>query len=201
MIVFGGTFDPVHHGHLQGARHVSETLGGTTVVLMPAPVPQLRNAPEASFEHRWQMSQLACEQEECLVASCFENQRKGPTRTVETLQALSSESDGKLVWVLGSDAFSNISNWYRFEELPSVASLFVLVRPFAKQSCIPTGFMQVYEAPRLLERPGLVYVSRTKMLNVSATIIRVGIRNGDDVSQMLPQEILEHIMQHRLYQS
>lgn len=201
MIVFGGTFDPIHHGHLQGARHVSETLGHAKVVLMPAPVPQLRNAPEASFEQRWQMSLLACKLDEHFVASCFESRIKGPTRTVQTLQALASESDSTLVWVLGSDAFNNISNWYRYRELPSVASLFVLARPCADQRRIPTGFEQTFDAPRLLERPGWVFVSRTKMPNVSATAIRERLRNGLDVSQMLPQVILEHIMQNRLYQS
>ncbi|MCY4143563.1 MAG: nicotinate (nicotinamide) nucleotide adenylyltransferase [Gammaproteobacteria bacterium] len=201
MIVFGGTFDPIHFGHLAAARHVSKLLGDATVVLMPAPMPQLRQPPEASFEHRWQMSLLASKLDDHLVASRFEDTSEGPTRTIETLQALATKSKCTTVWVLGSDAFRNIANWYDAEKLPEVASLFVLTRPQVEQLGSSTTFEQVTNAHRLLDGPGSFYVSRTKMPDISATVIRHRLRNGLDVSEMIPQEIREHIMQNGLYQS
>ena len=201
MVVFGGTFDPIHFGHLAAARHASTSLGDATVVLMPAPIPQLRQPPKASFEHRWQMSLLASKLDEHFVASRFEDMTKGPTRTIETLQALAMETNCTVIWVLGSDAFKNIASWYGAEKLPEFASMFVLSRPQTEQRVNSTVFRQVSNAHRLLDGPGRFYISRTKMPDISATDIRQRLRNGLDVSEMLPQEILEHIMQNGLYQS
>lgn len=199
VVVFGGTFDPVHVGHLHGALHVSTSLGGAAVTLMVAPNPQLRKPPAASFQDRWTMLLLACQSNSPLQASRFEDSRDGPTRTIETLKDLAKTNDLPIVWAIGMDAFRNVSSWYRANELPDVVSFFVLDRLSSSPGEMPSGFCRVNEAGQLLDRPGGVFVSSTPMLDVSATEIRQKIREGCDVSELLHPEVCKHIIKNRLY--
>ena len=201
MVVLGGTFDPIHYGHLHGARHVSKSLDGAKVTLMVAPEPQLRNPPEASFEDRWEMLSLACEPDSKLLPSQFENRHRRPTRTIHTLQKLAQSTKSAVVWVLGSDAFESLPQWYQAEDLPNFTSLFVLARPNTEICQVPRGFTQVRSASELLDQTGHVFVATTAMLDIAATDIRRRVRMGLEVSHLLPSSVLEHIMKKGLYQN
>lgn len=199
MVVFGGTFDPVHVGHLHGAHHVSKSLGDAIVTMMVAPNPQLRKPPVASLHDRWTMLLLACKSNPVLQASRFEDGRDGPTRTVETLRDLAKTNDVPIVWAIGMDAFQNVSSWYRAEELPEIVSFFVLKRMSPSSDEVPIGFSRVKEPGQLLESPGGVFVSFKPMLDVSATEIRRKVRQGCDVSESIHPEVCKHIIKNRLY--
>ena len=201
MVVFGGTFDPVHEGHLHGATHVSNALGGITVTLMVAPNPQLRSPPEASLHDRWTMLQLACKSNPVLEASKFEDSRDGPTRTIQTLKDLSKTNAVPIVWAIGMDAFCNVSNWYGSEELPRIVSFFVLSRPGPVPGDLPAGFVRVKDPVQLLSSPGGVFMSSEPMLDVSATKIRRKIRSECDLSKLIHPEVCKHIIKNRLYRS
>lgn len=199
MVVFGGTFDPVHKGHLHAAGHVSRTLGGVAVTMMVAPSPQLRSPPEASLLDRWTMLTLACQSDPVLRPSRYEDRRNGPTRTVQTLKDLSKTNELPIVWAIGMDAFINVSSWYQALELPRIASFFVLARSNIHPIKMPRGFCSVTEVCQLLKNPGSVFVSSEPMLNISATEIRGKIRSGLDVSAWLHPEVSKHIIKNHLY--
>ena len=199
MILFGGTFDPIHRGHILAASHVSEVLGDRPVVLMLAPEPQIREPPQANFEQRWEMLQLACADNPKLQPSRFERRQAGPTRTVQTLRDLSNESNETIVWVLGSDSFATLSGWHEFGALKSLASFFVLHRKGVPEKPPSYGLKSVDRARQLLTDSGLVFVSSKELLPVSATEIRRKLAAKLDVSELVPALVLDHIMKNRLY--
>ena len=166
---------------------------------MVAPHPQLRNPPEASLHDRWTMLQLACKSNPVLEVSRFEDSRDGPTRTVQTLEDLSKTNDVPIVWAIGMDAFSNVSNWYRSEKLPRIVSFFVLSRPGNVPDDLPAGFTRVKNPVQLLNVQGGVFMSSAPMLDVSATEIRRKIRSGCDLSKLLHPAVSKHIIKNRLY--
>lgn len=199
MVVLGGTFDPVHLGHMHGAHHVSRALDNSVVTLMVAPNPQLRNPPQASLRDRWTMLRLACESDPALRASRFEDGYNGPTRTIQTLRDLTKTNKIPIVWAIGMDAFENVGSWYKAAELSQVVSFFVLSRSDSRKSALLSGFSQVEKPIQLFSNPGGVFLSTAPMLDVSATEIRRKVRNGCDASSLLHPSVYEHIIKKRLY--
>ncbi len=201
MVVFGGSFDPVHVGHLQVAVHASESLGGASVTMMLAPKPQLRPPPVASFDERWQMLCLACKSDLLLQPSRFEEHQEGPTRTIQTLQDLAELCGEPIVWVIGSDSLQTLPSWHQADQIANFASLFVLRRPNEPVPESPHGFSLARNAEDSLRETGLLYVAETEMPDVSATDIRQRIREGQKVSHLLPSSVFDHIIEHSLYQA
>lgn len=167
--------------------------------MMVAPNPQLRHPPSASLRDRWKMLTLACESSPVLEPSRFEDGRTGPTRTVQTLKDLSKTNDLPIVWAIGMDAFRNVSKWYQAQELPKIASFFVLSRTDPYPSKLPGGFCSVEEPSQLLNNPGGVFVSSEPMLDISGTEIRERIRSGLDASDWLHPQVSKHIIKNHLY--
>ena len=199
MIVLGGTFDPIHCGHIRAGKQASLEFDSATVRLMLAKEPLLRSGPIADVADRWTMVQLACENEPNLKPCDLEIRREGPTRTVDTLQQLVAATDTHVIWVLSTDALAQMPSWYRYSDIPHLSSLFVFRRPGHSLSPMHGEFEQVHEASRLLHSAGLVYVSDVKMPQVSATEIRQSIRAGNDVAQVLPTGVHKHIIGRALY--
>ena len=136
MALLGGTFDPVHCGHLRAARLGRAALGSDLVTLVLAARPGHRSAPAAAVEHRWQMLRRATARRPWLRLSRLEAARAGPSYTVDTLAALAGERP--LVWLIGADAAAEIGTWHRAEELPALCNLLVLDRPGADRPPPPT---------------------------------------------------------------
>ena len=129
--ILGGTFDPVHFGHLRLAVEMYQDLGLQEVRLVPCRIPPHRNAPQASPEQRLAMLRLAIEHELGLRVDQRELQRDGPSYMVDTLQSLRDElgPDTPLSLILGMDAFDDIDTWHRWEELIQLAHFIVIQRP------------------------------------------------------------------------
>src|SRR5438309_11059395 len=116
--LLGGTFDPVHYGHLRLADDVRKGLALSELRLIPAGEPPHRQVPVASAAHRLAMTRLGCEEFAGLVADGREVNRDGPSFTVTTLESLREESPGRpLALVIGSDAFSALDKWHHWERL------------------------------------------------------------------------------------
>ncbi|WP_430388501.1 nicotinate-nucleotide adenylyltransferase [Dyella sp. 20L07] len=192
LAIFGGTFDPVHLGHLSVAWEASELLDAE-VRLMPASVPPHRPAPIADAAQRVTMLQAALQRQSRLSLDTRELERSGPSYTIDTLIELREEQGNRpLVLLIGSDAFAGLSSWHRWRELFAVAHIGVLSRPGVEASLPDALVAEV--APRRIEDArelhalpaGKVIELSVTPLEISATRIRELLAEGRDPRYLLP---------------
>lgn len=203
--LYGGTFDPVHVGHLHAASTVKRALDLTEVRLVLAARPGHRGAPAGEAAHRWQMLCLACAEQSGLVADDMELKRPGHSYTIDTVTAIRrQESDAVPCWILGQDAFATLPIWHRWQELLDVCNLVVIERP-GDVRAEPPAVRQLCADHEVREfepaRIGQIYRLRAAMLEVSATQIRRKIAAGESVEDLLAPPVYTYIRQHSLYQN
>ena len=198
--ILGGTFDPVHRGHLHAAAVGGSLLGAATVTLMLAARPWHRDTPETSAEHRLAMLRLAAAANPGLAVSDWEAARQRPSYTVDTLAAFGQ--DRPLVWLIGADAFAAVGSWHRAADLPALCHFLVLDRPGSdRDRAMPAGFRRAAD-PRVLaaRASGYVCFAEGPMLDISATQVRRAVAAHDDaVCRLLTPEVWAYIGRHGLY--
>lgn len=206
-VLLGGSFDPVHHGHLRAALEAAELLDCARVDLLPASRPALRNQLAATREHRRAMLELAIRDEPRLGLDGRELNRPGTTYTVDTLTELRSElgPDTPLLFLLGADAFARLASWRRWRELLGLAHLIVLNRPGEPlRPPADPGFASAFvaQAQQLLRLPaGHWSCLEVTPLAISATDLRNRCRQGRSLRYLLPESVLSYLQQHRLYRA
>jgi nicotinate-nucleotide adenylyltransferase len=197
LAIFGGTFDPIHIGHLSVAWEAAELLDAE-VRLMPASVPPHRQAPTASAEQRVAMLRAALRGQSRLTLDTRELDRSGPSYTIDTLHELRKEfGDRPLVLLLGADAFAGLRSWHRWRELFDVAHIGVINRP-GVDACISVELERAV-APRRTDdlmairgQPaGRVIELVVTPLEVSATRIRELLAAGRDPRYLLPAGLFD----------
>ena len=200
ICLFGGTFDPVHNGHLHAARTAAGFLGCPARLVLAARPPH-RPAPAASAEDRWAMLRAACAGMPELVPDDSEFRRPHPGYTVDTLERVRRRHPGKPVfWVVGMDAFRDLGTWHRWREVFDLAHLLLLNRPGA---VLDQPARAVYEELRLDETPvsaaGGILRLEAPMLDVSASAIRLSVAEGRPVPHLLPNGVEAYIRRNGLY--
>ena len=205
--VLGGTFNPVHYGHLRSALELVERLQLQQLRLMPCAVPPHREAPACSAQHRAAMVGLAVAGEPRLICDSRELQRKGKSYTIDSLIELRDElgADPGLCLVMGCDAVLAIDTWHRWRELLDWAHIVVIARPgwHLPQSGTVARWLAGHQLPAAaaLERPaGGIIVEELRPLAISATEIRDLLTAGRSARYLLPEPVLDYIESHRLYQ-
>jgi len=206
--VLGGTFDPIHIGHLRGALEVAELLALDEVRLIPSARPPHRDAPQVTAEQRLQLVRLAAEGEPLLRVDDRELARTTPSWTIDTLESLRAELgvDAQLFLLLGWDAFCGLPSWHRWTELLQHCHVLVLQRPDADTEA-PEALRDLLAARSVNEPAALcgpagqiVFVWQTP-LAVSATDIRRRLATGRSVRFLLPDAVLHYIDAHGLYRA
>lgn len=206
-VIYGGTFDPIHHGHLRLALEISDALSVDRVHLMPCHIPPHRGSTGATSEQRLELIRLAIDGESRLCVDDRELRRAGASFTADTLRQLRAESgpDQPLVMVVGTDAFAAFDRWRDWMAIPALAHIVVVQRPGAD---IPLGS----EAARLLSERrvtgpealktspcGAVLQLEPPLLDISATGIRHRIANGHSPRYLTPDSVWQRIQSLRLY--
>lgn len=195
--ILGGTFDPVHVGHLHGARAVRRELGLDSVTLVLSARPPHRSAA-ASAEDRWRMLQIAAADDAGIEASDLELRRRGPSYSIDTIEAFRARGE-TVVWILGSDGLDAFRTWHEYEAFAAACHLAVLARPPAAVTALP-GFREAGDAAALAgQDTGLLFRARTPMLDVSATGVRASIARGEDASGLLTPAVWNYIRNRGLY--
>jgi len=204
--ILGGTFDPVHCGHLRLALEMRQRLGLDCVRLLPAPNPRLREAPLADVGRRLEWLAAAVEDEPELQVDDRELQQDGPTYTVETLASLRRDfPDEVLVFILGMDSFRKLDRWHRWRELLDFAHLAVAHRPgdVPPAAGVIADLLeqrQCDEVAALRELPaGRIMVCEPPLLEISATRIRSLIAEGGNIRFLVPDKVIELINRTRCY--
>jgi len=188
--LYGGTFDPVHLGHLRAAENAREAMGLDLVAFLPAAVPPHRGAPLSPAADRLAMARLATASHPRFEAWDAELRRPGPSYTVETVSSLLCERPSdSFVLVVGADTWPEIATWREPERLLSLVEVAVVDRP---------GYPA--EEP-VAPFPGARGVRRAEgpSLPVSATEVRERARQGRSVRYLVPDAVADYIVARRLY--
>jgi nicotinate-nucleotide adenylyltransferase len=205
--VFGGTFNPVHYGHLRSALELVELLGLEQLRLMPSATPPHRDAPECSAEHRAAMVSLAVEGEPRLACDNRELRRPGKSYSIDSLLDIRSElgAGRSLCLLMGCDALLGITGWHRWRELLDYAHIVVIARPgwSLPDSGEVADWLGEHRLPgsaALASRPaGGILVEELRPLAISSTEIRALLRAGRSARYLMPQPVLDYIQANGLY--
>jgi len=201
LMLFGGTFDPVHNGHLIVARALAERRGFGRVVFVPAAQPPHKTPAEASATDRLAMLGLAISGETVFDVSDIELTRTGPSYTLDTLRALRRRhgADTKLRWVIGADMLEDLPRWHRAGEVLAESDIIIAVRPPWDQR-LDEVFSRLGKefTPVQIERLRESVVS-TPLIDISSTEIRRRVRQGRSIRYLLPEPVADYIAEHGLY--
>ena len=186
--VMGGTFDPIHHGHLVAASEVAARFDLDEVVFVPTGRPTFKLDQEVTLaEHRYLMSVVATASNPRFTVSRVDIDREGVTFTVDTLRDLKDgRPDADFYFITGADAIEQILTWKDAEELFSMAQFVAVTRPGHALSVdgLPGDRVHVLEIPALA---------------ISSTDVRVRARSGKPVWYLVPDGVVQYIAKHRLY--
>jgi len=204
--IIGGTFDPVHFGHLRPALEICEQLSMDELRFIPSAKPPHRWQPEASAEHRLAMVKLAVEDVENLVVDDREYHRKGSSYTVDTLASIREEigETEPLSMMIGMDAFEYFTQWHDWQEIMALAHLVISPRPGYFKGAVQ-NWMKGRIAKSIEELhdsvAGKIFYADVNQFEISATYIRKQILEGKSSYYTTPLEVAEYIQQHKLYES
>ena len=197
IAILGGTFDPVHIGHLRVAWEAAEAFDAQ-VRLIPAHVPPHRPPPVASARQRVHMLELALAGQERLKLDTRELDRSGPSYTFDTLLSLRAEcgADRSLILLLGADAFAGLPSWHRWRELFELAHIAVLTRPghaaaWPAELAAAANPRRIADTGKLRALPaGCVFELPVTPLEISASQIRAQLAAGREPRWLLPEALL-----------
>ncbi len=209
--ILGGTFDPIHYGHLRLAEEMLELAGLRQIRFIPTGTPPHRGIPQVSAQHRSAMVQLAIADQPAFVLDDREVRRATPCYTVDTLRELRGELGAAqpLCLLMGGDAFLQLHTWHEWEQLFELAHIVVGYRPgFAIDERIHSATAELrrhYQqrlcaADALSQQPcgGIVELAIPK-LEISATLIRSRVAENRTIRYLLPNAVADYIHQHHLY--
>lgn len=205
--ILGGTFNPVHYGHLRSALELVERLQLAQLRLMPSAEPPHRDVPQCSAFHRAAMVELAVAGEARLVCDARELKRAGKSYTIDSLIELRAEhgSGTGLCLVMGCDAVLGITQWHRWQELLDWAHIVVIARPgwALPRSGEAAQWLHEHRVddPQCLRQreAGCITIEELRPLAISSTEIREILAAGRSARYLLPQSVLDYIEAHTLY--
>ncbi|HAS50275.1 MAG TPA: nicotinic acid mononucleotide adenylyltransferase [Gammaproteobacteria bacterium] len=205
--VLGGTFDPIHYGHLRTALELLEALELAEVRFIPCRIPAHRGLPTVTAEQRLALVRLATDGQPGFIADDRELRRDGTSYMVDTLASLRAEvgPETPLCLIVGTDAFRELHTWHRWRELTHWTHIVVMQRPGLLQPLPPVleKFITpqvIFDTLALRRKPsGSVLFQPVTQLNISATHIRALLAQGQSPRYLLPEAVLTSIHEQRLY--
>lgn len=206
--IFGGTFDPIHFGHIKPVYTAAHAAGLGKVIYIPTGTPPHRPPPTASAADRLAMVNLALSRASTddveLTVDDIECKRRGPSYTIDTVQELRRrEPRANHVLLLGLDALLNLESWHRWEELQRGIHIIGIARPgWRAPQPLPAWWRraQVESTDALRDASaGTIRVVETATVNISATEVRDKIRAGRDIADCVPPAVRDYIRRHNLY--
>ncbi len=199
IVLFGGTFDPIHTGHIQVITEASKVIGADKTILIPARRSPFKDYnPIASDADRLAIASLAISDRPNFLVSDFELSNIPPSYTIDTIRHFSIlYPDSQLYWVCGADVVDDLSHWHQVEQLLKLCRLSVMFRG---------GFVSP-DFEFLLPRFGRKIVDQltsdileVSLVDISSTMIRTKLKRGESVDSLLSPAVVSYILQHHLYQ-
>ncbi|WAJ70619.1 nicotinate-nucleotide adenylyltransferase [Catenovulum adriaticum] len=205
-IYFGGTFNPIHHGHLQVALEVSETLNADSVHLLPNYLPPHKASPDVSAQQRAKMCELACLLDPKFKLDSRELNSAEPSYTIATLKQLKAEHPNRaLCFMIGMDSLQTLDTWRNWRQLTKYCHLVVAARggypaQFNENVRQLLASNQTFNPQDLqTKQSGCIYLVETSELMISASQIRQRYQKQQNCRCLLPDKVNDYIIQHHLY--
>lgn len=214
--IFGGTFNPIHYGHLRAGEEVRERFSLSKVIFIPSKDPPLKSHELLESEHRYRMTELALSENVFFEISDIEFKRSGKSYTVQTLEEMKRIfHDGELYFILGIDAFLEVPTWWQPERLMSLVNFIIIARPSFR-------FLDLFSSPYIeasrnalerldrgeiesysmtLKSKKVVFAARMPLLDISSTEIRRRIKEDKSIKYLLPESVESYIIANKLYKS
>lgn len=204
--IFGGTFDPIHNGHVIPLKQAAREIGINSLGLMPCHIPPHRATPSVSSQQRMEMVQLVCNESPLFFADDCELKQDSPSYTVTTLSRKKQQSENTaLCFFMGMDSLKSFDTWYRWQEILDLCHLVVCKRGQeteqfnstiqqlldSRQTQVPVELTQ--------SESGLIYLADTDKIDISATQIRQRINKGETFEHLVPNAVAQFIHGNGLY--
>lgn len=207
--IMGGTFNPIHYGHLRIAQELADVLNLDEVRFIPSANPPHKNTPQVSAQHRAAMVQLAIADNPIFKLDDCELKRSGPSYTFDTLQSLRAElgNDASICLLMGSDAFVKLNTWHKWDELLSLCHIVLVVRALKTLQETLAPALQTLLHQHYTEHiddltqsaKGYITMQEVTKLDISATTIRKQLATKQSVRYITPNSVIEYINTHHLY--
>lgn len=210
--IYGGTFDPIHYGHLRIAEELLDSIDLKRILFVPSGAPRLRVAPAAARNHRSAMVRLAIQDNNLFALDEREVNRPGMSTTIESLREYQCELGKKtaLCFILGIDAFVKINQWHNWHELFNLCHMIIVARPgytsINDYQDLPADVRKEFVSRRVLDAKdlgfqlnGSIYTAQTSLLEISASHIRSLIIAGKSIRYLLPEIVSDYIKSNYLY--
>ena len=210
--IFGGTFDPIHYGHLRVAEEIVDAIGLDKMYFVPAGIPRLRRIPVVSPQHRAEIIRIAIKNNPAFVLDKREIYRDGVSASIDSMREFKQEFGGEvsLCFVIGVDAFVKLEEWNSWREFFDLCHFIVSTRPGyvfnSINELLPKELQKecsqrwVSSADSLRNTTsGLIFIETTTMLDISATNIRAHIASGKSVRYLVPDIVVSYISENKLY--
>jgi nicotinate-nucleotide adenylyltransferase len=199
IILFGGTFDPIHIGHTSVAAFAADKIKAEKIIFIPAKRSPLKNLlPKAADDDRLAMIALAIGGNKKFELSSFELQKSTPSYTIDTVRYFKKTygQGVEICWLVGADSLDDLPYWYKITELIDECSLYVMCRAGYKEPDF-TKFIEQWGSQRIekLRRDTI----QTPLIDISSTEIRKRLAEGKDVLKMLHPAVADYIAEHGLY--
>mgnify|MGYP000931455490 FL=1 len=194
LVILGGTFNPVHYGHLQLLRRFVQKIGADRALLIPTGTPPHKIAPDlAPGKDRLAMCRLAV-QRDGFEVSDIEIKRSGPSYTADTLLAVKRDNpESELYFIMGEDMFLTLQDWYKSELIYSLAT--ICAAPRSDHGC---RALKAY-AEKIKRRGAKTIICNLDFLPISSTMVRSAACRGENLSTYVPVSVADYIYQHHLY--
>lgn len=190
IAIMGGTFNPIHYGHLICAEQVRDGLGYDTIIFVPSARPPHKAQPDmVSAEHRYQMVLLATADNQDFEVSRIELDREGPSYTIQTIKTLRNNYDTstELAWIIGADSLIEYKIWKDFDGVLEQCTMIATTRPNYDMQLVPA------------EIRNKVKTYKITGIDTSATEIRKRLKNNLSIQYLTPDSVAEYIKEHKLY--
>ncbi len=208
--LLGGTFNPIHFGHLRMAQDLAEALHLEEVRFIPSANPPHKTTPEISAQVRAEMVKIAIADNPIFKCDERELNRTGASYTIDTLISLREElgDQAALCWILGSDAFIKFNTWHRWQEILNYCHIILVQRPnFSAghpklaenlESLLHSHYTE-NTADLAAKNAGYIHMQKVTALDISATAIRQMLKHGEMPRYLMPEKLIDYIKQHQLY--
>lgn len=203
LAILGGSFDPVHFGHIKPALELVRTYHLDKVILLPCKLSPFKQKTNTSIAHRWKMLQMVAAQVPQFVADSRELTRDTPSYSFLSIQEISAElgENSKLFWILGADALADFPRWYHVDDMMKLCNVLVLSRPGYEFKHDVWLQQHMANDSEQFEHnyPGSILITNTEQFEVSSSKIRSIIQSGQQPRYMLPGGVWNYIKRNKLY--
>ncbi|KTC78280.1 nicotinate-nucleotide adenylyltransferase [Legionella brunensis] len=211
LIIYGGTFDPIHKGHLNTAINVQNHFNFDQFIFLPCKIPVHKNDAIATTKQRIEMLKLALKNlNKNFTIDLYEINRESPSYMVDTLEYFRHQlgANAAITLLLGADSFLQLPEWHQWERLLTLGNLLVMKRASTDDTRVPAALKKLLishetdNSNTILNNPsGFIYRFDAGNFDVSSTWIRQRLAENKEITNYLPQEVLQYIKQNNLYKT